>query len=136
MSDDKLNLSINGTDIQVDKGTTILEAARTLGVEIPTFCQHDGLSKPANCRMCLVNTNKAPKLLPACYATCMDGMEVQTEDERTLKARKATLEFILVHHPVDCPICDQAGECVLQDNYFNHSAQPSRIFTQKNAKPA
>jgi NADH-quinone oxidoreductase subunit G len=135
MSEDKLSLSINGTEIQVDQGTTILDAARSIGVEIPTFCYHDGLSTPANCRMCLVNTNKAPKLLPACYATCMDGMEVQTEDERTLKTRKATLEFILVHHPVDCPICDQAGECVLQDHYFGHSIQPSRIFSQKNKKP-
>ncbi|MFT5432903.1 MAG: NADH-quinone oxidoreductase subunit G [Myxococcota bacterium] len=134
MSDD-LNLTIDGVALQVPKGTTILQAAEQVGVEIPTFCYHPGLSAPANCRMCLVNTNKSPKLLPACYATCMDGMEVQTQDEKTLRTRKSTLEFILLHHPVDCPICDQAGECVLQDNYFEHSAQPSRLFNNKNHKP-
>ncbi len=132
---DKLSVTINGQALEVDKGTTILAAAESIGVEIPTFCYHPGLSAPANCRMCLVNTNKAPKLLPACYGTCMDGMEVTTEDEKTLKTRKSTLEFILLNHPVDCPICDQAGECVLQDNYFNHSASPSRLFTRKDHKP-
>ncbi len=132
---DLLKVNIDGHDLEVEKGTTILKAAEQVGVEIPTFCYHPGLSAPANCRMCLINTNKSPKLLPACYATCMDGMEVQTQDERTLKTRKSTLEFILLHHPVDCPICDQAGECVLQDNYFDHSAQPSRLFTMKGVKP-
>ncbi|MFT7624161.1 MAG: NADH-quinone oxidoreductase subunit G [Myxococcota bacterium] len=132
---EKLNLTIDGHVLAVDKGTTILKAAESVGVEIPTFCYHPGLSAPANCRMCLVNTNKSPKLLPACYATCMEGMEVTTDDDKTLRTRKSTLEFILLHHPVDCPICDQAGECVLQDNYFNHSAQPSRLFTMKGTKP-
>lgn len=130
-----MKVSIDGHELEVEAGTTILTAAQQAGVEIPTFCFHPGLSAPANCRMCLVNTNKAPKLLPACYATCMDGMEVTTRDEKTLRTRKSTLEFILLHHPVDCPICDQAGECVLQDNYFAHSAQPSRTFTRKNHKP-
>ena len=132
---DLLKMTIDGQELEVAKGTTILNAARTLGIDIPTFCFHPGLSSPANCRMCLVNTNKAPKLLPACYATCMDGMEVTTNDEKTVRTRKATLEFILLHHPVDCPICDQAGECVLQDNYFAHSASPSRLFTRKGHKP-
>ncbi|MBT9560150.1 MAG: (2Fe-2S)-binding protein [Myxococcales bacterium] len=130
-----MKVTIDGRELEVENGTTILQAAQKVGVEIPTFCYHPGLSAPANCRMCLVNTNKAPKLLPACYATCMDGMEVKTNDEKTLRTRKSTLEFILLHHPVDCPICDQAGECVLQDNYFAHSAQPSRTFTRKNHKP-
>jgi len=131
----ELKVTIDGKPVAVPKGTTILDAAKTVGVEIPTFCYHPGLSAPANCRMCLVNTNKAPKLLPACYATCMEGMEVTTQDEKTLRTRKSTLEFILLQHPVDCPICDQAGECVLQDNYFEHSATPSRLFDRKNHKP-
>ena len=132
---DLLKVTIDGHELAVPKGTTILDAAASVGVEVPTFCYHPGLSAPANCRMCLVNTNKSNKLLPACYATVMDGMEVTTQDEKTLRTRKSTLEFILLHHPVDCPICDQAGECVLQDNYFAHSASPSRLFTRKGHKP-
>ncbi len=130
-----MKVSIDGRELEVEAGTTLLKAAQAVGIDIPTFCYHPGLSAPANCRMCLVNTNKAPKLLPACYSTVMDGMEIQTRDEKTLRTRKSTLEFILLHHPVDCPICDQAGECVLQDNYFAHSAQPSRTFSRKNHKP-
>ena len=130
-----LKVTIDGTELEVERGTTILQAAEQVGVEIPTFCYHEGLSAPANCRMCLVSTNKSNKLLPACYGTCQDGMEVTTDDERTVRTRKSTLEFILLHHPVDCPICDQAGECVLQDNYFNHSTSPSRLFTKKAHKP-
>ena len=126
-----VQVKIDGKDIDVPAGTTVLVAARQLGIDIPTFCYHDGLTRPANCRMCLVNTNKAPKLVPACYQTVMDGMEVTTRDEKTVKTRKSVLEFILLNHPVDCPICDQAGECVLQDNYFAHSASPSRLFTKK-----
>jgi NADH-quinone oxidoreductase subunit G len=130
-----MKVTIDGHELDVAEGTTILKAAEKVGISIPTFCYHPGLSAPANCRMCLVNTNKAPKLLPACYATVMEGMVVTTTDEKTLRTRKSTLEFILLHHPVDCPICDQAGECVLQDNYFAHSAQPSRLFTKKDHKP-
>jgi NADH-quinone oxidoreductase subunit G len=135
MSDAMITVKINDIEVEVPKGTTIFKAAEKAGVTIPTFCYHDGLSIPANCRMCLVNTNKAPKLLPACYGQVMEGMEVWTEDEKTRKTRKATLEFILLHHPVDCPICDQAGECILQDNYFNYSSTPSRLFTKKGHKP-
>jgi NADH-quinone oxidoreductase subunit G len=130
-----VKLTIDGHEIEAEKGTTLLKAAESIGIAIPTFCFHDGLSVPANCRMCLVNTNKSPKMLPACYSTVMDGMEVWTEDDRTKKTRASTLEFILLHHPVDCPICDQAGECELQDHYFNYSASASRLFTKKNHKP-
>ncbi len=130
-----IKVKIDGTEVEVPPGTTILKAAEQAGVEIPTFCYHDALTRPANCRMCLVNTNKAPKLLPACYSTVMDGMEVTTTDPKTEKTRKSTLEFILLHHPVDCPICDQAGECTLQNHYFDHSASKSRSFTRKNHKP-
>ena len=127
-------LSIDGTEITVPRGTTILEAAQMLGVDVPTFCYHPGLSVAANCRMCLVETNKSPKPLPACHATCMDGMEVDTRNERIQKVRKSVLEFILLNHPVDCPICDQAGECKLQDyvhqegREHGRSREPKRVF--------
>ncbi len=124
-------LKIDGQEITVDRGTTILQAAMQLGIDVPTFCYHPGLSIAANCRMCLVETNKAPKPLPACHAQVMDGMEVQTQSERIKKVRAAVLEFILLNHPVDCPICDQAGECVLQDHYFKYSAEPSRLTMKK-----
>jgi len=127
-------LKIDGQEITVERGTTILQAAETLGVQIPTFCYHPGLSIAANCRMCLVDTNKAPKPLPACHAQVMDGMEVWTDNEKVKRTRKAVLEFILLNHPVDCPFCDQAGECVLQDHYFKYSAQPSRLFHRKQHK--
>lgn len=128
-------LKIDGIEVTVDRGTTILQAARVVGVDIPTFCYHPGLSIAANCRMCLVDTNKAPKPLPACHATVMDGMEVTTTSQKVQDTQKAVLEFILLNHPVDCPICDQAGECVLQDNYRDHSLEGSRLFTKKNHKP-
>ena len=128
-------LKIDGQEITVDRGTTILQAAEQLGVQIPTFCYHPGLSIAANCRMCLVDTNKAPKPVPACHAQVMDGMEVWTNNEKVQRTRKAVLEFILLNHPVDCPICDQAGECVLQDHFFKYSAQPSRLFHRKRHKP-
>lgn len=127
-------IQVDGQEITVERGTTILKAAEALGIQIPTFCYHPGLTIVANCRMCLVETNKAPKPLPACHAQVMDGMEVWTDNERVKKVRKSVLEFILLNHPVDCPICDQAGECVLQDHYFKYSAQPSRLFHRKRVK--
>ncbi|MCC6625387.1 MAG: (2Fe-2S)-binding protein [Deltaproteobacteria bacterium] len=128
-------LKIDGREVTVEPGTTILRAAEELGIEIPTFCYHPGLSIAANCRMCLVDSNKSPKPVPACHAQVMDGMEVQTQSDRIKRTRQAVLEFILLNHPVDCPICDQAGECVLQDHYFKYSAQPSRLFHRKQHKP-
>ena len=133
MSD--ITVKIDGQEVAVPRGTTLIEAARRLGIHIPTFCYHDGLSIAANCRMCLVETNKSPKLLPACHATVMDGMEVRTDNERVREAHRAILEFILVNHPVDCPICDQAGECELQDNYRDHDLGASRLSTRKLHKP-
>ncbi len=127
-------VTIDGKQIEVEGGTTILKAAEKLGIEIPIFCYHDGLSVAANCRMCLVEVKGAPKPMPACEVQVRDGMEVLTRSETALRARETTLEFILVNHPVDCPICDCAGECVLQDNYFAHSARPSRINVKKMHK--
>ena len=127
-------VNINGTEIEVDKGTTILQAAAQAGYEVPHFCYHPALSIPANCRMCLVEVEDNPKLQPGCYTQVTDGMVVHTESERVIRARKAVLEFILVNHPVDCPICDQAGECKLQDYYMDYDAQESRLRTEKVQK--
>lgn len=127
-------VTINGTEIEVEKGTTLLRAAAQAGYEVPHFCYHPALSIPANCRMCLVEVEGAPKLLPSCYSEVNDGMVVQTKSERVVKAQKAVLEFILVNHPVDCPICDQAGECKLQDYYMAYDAQESRLRAEKQSK--
>lgn len=128
-------LKIDGREVTVEPGTRIIEAADRLGVPIPRFCYHPGLSVAANCRMCLVETNKSPKLVPSCYDVCQDGMEVSTRSDKVRAAQKAVLEFILLHHPVDCPICDQAGECDLQDQYFQYDYQPSRFGFRKGHKP-
>ncbi len=127
-------LTINGREVTVSKGTPIIRAAAIAGFNIPHFCYHPALSAPANCRMCLVEVERARKLEPACYLKCTDGMVVQTESEKVVAARQAVLEFILVNHPVDCPICDQAGECKLQDYYMAYDARPSRVRTQKVGK--
>ena len=127
-------VQINGREVTVPRGTPIIRAAAMVGVNIPHFCYHPALSAPANCRMCLVEVEKARKLEPACYFKCNDGMVVHTESAKVVAARKAVLEFILVNHPVDCPICDQAGECKLQDYYMAYDAAPSRVRTPKVGK--
>lgn len=127
-------LTINGTEVTVPQGTNIVQAAEEAGVQIPYFCYHPGLSTPANCRMCLVEIEGARKLEPACYTKARDGMVVNTESQPVKSARKSVLEFILVNHPIDCPICDQAGECWLQDHYLKYNADASRVRTEKVAK--
>jgi len=127
-------LTINGKSVTVPPGTPVIRAAAELGINIPHFCYHPALSAPANCRMCLVEIERARKLEPACYAKCNEGMVVHTENEKVHTARRAVLEFILINHPVDCPICDQAGECKLQDYYMAYDARPSRLRTHKVAK--
>lgn len=127
-------LTIDGKEVTVPRGTPVIRAAAQLGINIPHFCYHPALSAPANCRMCLVEIEGARKLEPACYAKVNDGMKVQTESDKVITARKAVLEFILINHPVDCPICDQAGECKLQDYYMAYDAEPSRLSTAKVGK--
>lgn len=107
--------TIDGIEVTVPKGTRIIDAAARVGVDLPHYCYHAGLSAPAQCRMCLVEVEKAPKLVPSCTATVADGNVIHTQNEKSLNARKAVLEFYLVNHPLDCPVCDQAGECKLQD---------------------
>ena len=120
-------ITIDGKPVEVEKGTTLLEAAARLGVHIPRYCYHPKLSVSGNCRMCLVEVEKAPKLVTACSTEAADGMSVLTASDKVKKARQDVLEFLLINHPLDCPICDQAGECGLQDYYMEHSLRKSRF---------
>ncbi len=130
-----VTLTVDGQEVTVPKGTNVLEAARSIGIDISAFCYHPGLSIAACCRQCLVSIEKAPKLAPSCQTTAGEGMVVTTQDSRSTLARKQMLEFTLVNHPIDCPICDKAGECTLQKLYFDHDNAPSRVDTPKVRKP-
>ena len=129
-------LKINGQEITVEKGTTIIKAAEKLGHTIPHYCYHPGLSIAGNCRMCLVEVEKMPKPQISCHVQCQDGMVVHTESEKVKKLREHVLEFLLINHPLDCPVCDQAGECSLQDYYMKHGLYDSRLNEQKVKKTA
>jgi NADH-quinone oxidoreductase subunit G len=127
-------LKINNIEVDVPAGTNILQAAETLGIEIPRFCYHDKLSVPGNCRMCLVEVKPGPpKPQASCCLAVAEGMEVQTDSEMVHKARKGVMEFLLINHPLDCPICDQAGECDLQDQAVAYGYDRSRYFEAKRA---
>ncbi len=123
---------LNGQEIEFTPGQTIIQAAADAGIEIPHFCWHPSLSVSGNCRVCLVEVEKMPKLVIACSTLAAEGMVVSSESEKTLAARKGVMEFILINHPLDCPICDEAGECKLQDYTYQHSAGESR-FTEEKA---
>jgi NADH-quinone oxidoreductase subunit G len=127
-------LTIDSRETNVPDGTNLIEAARTLGVEIPHFCYHPGLSVAGNCRMCLVEIEKVPRLQVACNTTATEGMVVRTDSEKVRKARAGVMEFLLLNHPIDCPICDCAGECRLQDYYMEHDGKASRLEEPKNRK--
>ncbi len=124
---------IDGREAVVKPGTNIIEAAASVGVEIPYYCWHKRLSIAANCRMCLVEMSNAPggKLMPACQMTAAEGITVKTDSPKVKDQQRATLEFLLVNHPVDCPICDQSGECKLQDYYMQYDTQASRLDVPK-----
>jgi NADH-quinone oxidoreductase subunit G len=126
-----VTLTVDGKPVTVPKGTNVLEAAKLLGVDISAFCYHPGLSIAACCRQCLVSIEKNPKLQPSCQTIVADGMAVHTTDKQSTLARKQMLEFTLVNHPIDCPICDKAGECTLQRLYFDHDNANSRVDTPK-----
>ncbi|MBL4589193.1 MAG: NADH-quinone oxidoreductase subunit G, partial [Alphaproteobacteria bacterium] len=126
-------LMINGMEIEVDAGTSILQAAEMLGIEIPRFCYHDKLSVPANCRMCLVEVKGAPKPVASCAMAAGDGMEITTNSEVIKKARNGVMEMMLINHPLDCPICDQGGECDLQDQAFGYGFDRSRYRETKRS---
>jgi len=130
----KVTLTIDGHSVTVPKGTNVLEAAKTLGMDISAFCYHPGLPVVAQCRQCLVSVEKNPKLQPSCQQTCGEGMVVHTTDPQSTLARKQMLEFTLLNHPIDCPICDKAGECTLQKLYFDNDNADSRVDVPKVEK--
>jgi NADH-quinone oxidoreductase subunit G len=124
-------ITIDGQQIEASAGQTIIQAARDNGIDIPHFCWHPKLSPAGNCRICLVEVEKAPKLLIACMTAVADGMVVHTGNDRVRNAREAVMEFLLINHPLDCPICDEAGECKLQDYAYKHSTGASRFDEDK-----
>lgn len=129
-----VHVTIDGMELDVPKGTRILDAAAMAGVDVPHYCYHPELTAPAQCRMCLVEIEKVPKLQPSCVATVADGNVIHTQSEKALLARQGVLEFYLVNHPLDCPVCDQAGECKLQDytsaegRAMGRSLEPKRVL--------
>ncbi len=132
---DLVNLTIDGRAVQVPPQTLVIDAAKTVGIEIPAFCYYEGLSLAAACRMCLVEVEKMPKMMTACTLPVSEGMVVRTETEQVKQARKYTLEFLLTNHPLDCPVCDKGGECELQDMVFRYGAGESRYTEEKVHTP-
>src|ERR1017187_236064 len=128
---DLVKLEIDGKEVQAAPGTLVIDAAKTVGIEIPAFCYYEGLSLQAACRMCLVEVEKMPKLMTACTLPVAEGMVVRTETPQVATARKYMLEFLLTNHPLDCPVCDKGGECELQDMVFRYGASGSRFVEEK-----
>ena len=124
-------LEIDGKPVEVAAGTSVIEAAKRLGIFIPHFCYHPKLTVAANCRMCLVEVEKAPKPMPACATPVAEGMKVWTQSPAAKKAQNGVMEFLLINHPLDCPICDQGGECQLQDLAVGYGASGSRYEEEK-----
>ena len=135
------DIEINGKPLQVADGAMVIEAADSAGITIPRFCYHNKLSVAANCRMCLVEIENVPKPVPACATPVTDGMKVFTKSTMALDAQKSVMEFLLINHPLDCPICDQGGECDLQDiavgfgQDISRYAEQKRVVADKNIGP-
>ncbi len=126
-------LTVNDIEVEVDDGATVLHACEAANVEIPRFCYHDRLSIAGNCRMCLVDMERAPKPIASCAMPAGDGMVIRTDTDRVKKAREGVMEFLLINHPLDCPICDQGGECDLQDQAMGYGLDGSRFDENKRA---
>ena len=130
-----LKLTIDGTELTVPAGTTVLQACEQLGIEVPRFCYHDRLQIAGNCRMCLVEMEKSPKPIASCAMPVNEGMVIRTNTPKVKKARQGVMEFLLINHPLDCPICDQGGECDLQDQAMGYGMDRSRYDEHKRAVP-
>lgn len=126
MSDKTVTIEINGMPVDATAGQMLIEVTDREDAYVPRFCYHKKLSVAANCRMCLVEVENAPKPLPACATPVMEGMKVFTHSNAAIEAQKATMEFLLINHPLDCPICDQGGECELQDLAMGFGRNVSR----------
>ncbi|HUY84295.1 MAG TPA: NADH-quinone oxidoreductase subunit NuoG, partial [Steroidobacteraceae bacterium] len=131
MSEDLVNIEVNGVPLKARKGQMIMQVTDTANIYIPRFCYHDKLSVAANCRMCLVEVEKVPKPVPACATPVAEGMKIFTKSPRAVAAQRATMEFLLINHPLDCPICDQGGECELQDLAVGYGRDVSRFAERK-----
>jgi NADH-quinone oxidoreductase subunit G len=131
MADDTVNIEVNGVPLKARKGQMIMQATDPANIYIPRFCYHDKLTVAANCRMCLVEVEKAPKPMPACATPVTEGMKVFTKSPKAVAAQRATMEFLLINHPLDCPICDQGGECELQDLALGYGRDISRFTERK-----
>jgi len=141
VADDRITIEVNGVAIPARRGQMIMQATDAAGVYVPRFCYHDKLTVAANCRMCLVEVEKAPKPMPACATPVAEGMKVFTKSAKAIGAQRATMEFLLINHPLDCPICDQGGECELQDlavgfgRDVSRFAERKRVVADKNLGP-
>ena len=141
MADDTVNIEVNGVPLKARKGQMIMQVTDPADIYIPRFCYHDKLTVAANCRMCLVEVEKAPKPLPACATPVTEGMKVFTKSPKAVAAQRATMEFLLINHPLDCPICDQGGECELQDlalgfgRDISRFSEGKRVVKDKNLGP-
>ncbi len=130
---DHVTVFIDGTELAAPRGSMIIHAADKAGIPIPRFCYHDKLPIAANCRMCLVEVEKMPKPAPACATPVMDGMKISTRSDKALKSQRNVMEFLLINHPLDCPVCDQGGECELQDLSLGYGRSVSRFVERKRA---
>jgi len=124
-------LYIDDIEVTVPSNTTVLQACDTIGIEVPRFCFHERLLIAGNCRMCLVEIEKSPKPVPSCAFPVMENMKVYTNTPLVKKAQESVLEFLLINHPLDCPICDQGGECDLQDQAMHFGSDSSRFYNTK-----
>jgi len=131
-----VQLTIDGRSVEAPKGSMVIQAAHQVGVYVPHFCYHKKLSIAANCRMCLVDVEKAPKAMPACATPVADGMVVHTRSAKAIDAQKSVMEFLLINHPLDCPVCDQGGECQLQDLAVGYGGSTSRYDEPKRVVPS
>ena len=131
MSEDTVTIEVDGRPLQARKGQMLIDVTDAAGIYIPRFCYHKKLSVAANCRMCLVEVERAPKPQPACATPVMDGMKVFTQSDKAVSGQKATMEFLLINHPLDCPICDQGGECELQDLAMGYGGDVSQYVERK-----
>ena len=131
MGSDLVNIEVNGVELKAPRGQMLIEATDQAGIYVPRFCYHRKLSVAANCRMCLVEVEKEPKPLPACATPITEGMKVFTRSDAAISAQKAVMEFLLINHPLDCPICDQGGECELQDLAMGFGRDVSRYTEGK-----
>src|SRR5262245_32055426 len=131
MSEELVNVEIDGVARKARKGSMVIQVTDADGIYVPRFCYHEKLSIAANCRMCLVEVEKAPKPMPACATPVVEGMKIFTKSPKAIAAQKATMEFLLINHPLDCPICDQGGECELQDLAMGFGRDVSRFNERK-----